>query len=354
MFLTLPFEFFAANIRPNDMVTGAPSMTAVSGMAHNLGRILSEQYDLPSIKVKAFTLVYFSFDKDQGGVRFPAQKMSGPDATLATPFDTRRGHGQAALVVLLDGEGKDLNNLMALVSDEVTLGCLLCDLGTELRFAGGTIHIGLKGETGEKELMLRVQGSWLSVLDELISVFPTKGLLVECKSKLLSDHALARGEAPLNALMNLLYLSQCERQKRYSTAPEAVTGESGQDRGPIELTDEFNDLLFADHDVLADVVSAYLDATPLEDGCATPSEEPYLGVLLPLMVGFHEVGQARGEQYFAEGVLSLGRLRSIRSVRADCGSSNPDWYQMWQRHFWCWQTDETLRLHRAVSCETFS
>lgn len=353
MFLVIPFDFYATNVRPNDLVCGAPTMSAVAGMAHQLQRLMRSRCKLPSFVSEAFSLTLFEFDPEAGAVYFPPQKMRGAKATMATPFDTRRVNGKACLTVKVSVSKEDHSNLMRQIYNRPKTTKSL--LGSELRFAGGTIEVLSIGDSPGLNLDLHLAVHWRDVVKAMTDAFPSRGMLIECKSKLLSEQALASGSTALKTMLALLHESSKERLPKtaFTTSdPKNQSSEIGKGDGSVEDGDTtaLDDLLFGDFDTLSAAADAIVVSDDLgRDGSCADQDSVYLGVLLPLCVGFHQIGQPRGDQHFVEPVLSLARLRSIRSVRAELSRSPSS--DAWRRHFWRWESISEHRVHRSISYE---
>jgi hypothetical protein len=313
-FLTIPFSFSASNIRPSDMIAGMPALSAVGGMTHNIQRVFQHDLGFTSFEVKAFSLVYFSLDAHDSAPSRPCQGLKDGKPTLPGLMDIRRGFGEAAVVLYFDVpelfEHKDFVELMASVAGERKVKNLL---DMHIRFAGGEVQTGTLGEYGAHPFKTSVSLRWDDVLNTMMQAYPTQGLLLQDMSEALSHKALAEGTTTLEAMHALLLDAQEERYERYSWPTPAASGDVHDQTEP-EL----------------DTVAA----------------APYtVGTLLPAAIGFHEICEPRGDQYFVEPVLGLVKARSLPCVKLDLIENRANW----QTHFWRWEHRIEHRLHRAVS-----
>lgn len=364
-FLAIPFSYSAANIRPNDMIAGMPAMSAISGMAHNVERLLRDQLEVPSLTGAAFSLVYFNLDRDIASPRRPPEKLGGgSDMILPALVDIRRAHGEAMLVVNFDISNQDeMDRFARLSSGQEGLARIESILNARLRFAGGEIFLGLAGEFGNSALNVGLHQAWGDVISLMLKAYPTQGLLIQDMSHLVTSAALERGVSTLDAMVELVYQSKLAlksnsiKASAAGIAPPASVGEAGDEPalsgsdtdttiGPDTELDDLDDLELldmGDEDLAADES----DVTTLE---ASDSSSTYMGVLIPCAVGFHEVcaGHAGDGSYphvYVESVLSLVRARSVPSVKRDISQAR----EPWQAHFWRWEHLPHHRLYRAVS-----
>lgn len=362
-FLTIPFSFSAANIRPNDMIAGMPALSAVGGMAHNIQRVFQSEFGLSSFEVSAFSLVYFNMDTQDSAPKRPMQGVKDGKPTLPGLMDIRRGFGEAAVILYFDVqdtfEYKKFSELMSSVEGELRIKNLL---DMHIRFAGGEIDTGTMGEYGGHEFKTFLAQHWEDALRKMMRAYPTQGLLLQDMSAELSKKALAEGVTSLEAMHSLLLESQVERYERFSKEkqPPIQVGErvefpadhkaitnSETVVAPLEPVEE----LVMDDDYFLKLLSEdfqdsveYLDESTPQD-TSEDSVIQYLGTLLPAVVGFHEICEPRGQQYFVEPVLSLVRARVLPSVTLDITQGRA----AWQNHFWCWQHLLEHQLHRTVS-----
>lgn len=330
-FLKIPFVYSATNIRPNDMNAGLPSMTAISGMAHRVQCIMREQLGITTFAVRAFSIIYFNMNKDVGTPRRPPQKIKGNDAEMPALFDFRRAHGEAELVVAFDVISDD--DFVAL-SELIGRNDFVQEVfSAGLRFAGGEVFIGTSGEFGNLNYGVHISKDWDSALNSMMRAYPTKGQLIQCKQKLLSDHARKNGLVTMKALMDICFQSK----KEISDSKKRLDPEGNQERllnpESFSVTDE--DLGLSDFD-------EPLEVTEEED--SVEDDRPYLGMLMPATIGYHELCKPRGDQYFVEPVLSLVRARILPSLKRDL----LDFRESWQDHFWEWKYLPNLNLHIAT------
>jgi hypothetical protein len=369
-FLTIPFTYSASNIRPNDMIAGMPSMSATAGMAHNLQRVMRTELGYPTFTSLAFSLIYFNIDRDAGTPRRPPQEPAKGSMRMPGLMDIRRAHGQAALVVYFDvTDEEESNTLLNQLAESARVHALQHLLGGELRFAGGEVFIGTQGEFGNKPLTMFVEQDWSAVVTQLMTAYPTQGLLIQDMSQELSRAAQASGTNTLVALADLIYQSRLQREAKRQQSPrtessamecvgasDVSTSESSESLGeqadePSGLTEEATSLSsepLLDDDDLFDYDDFDLDAMTDEvtvENAESDASQPYVGVLLPCAIGFHEVCPPRGDQHFVESVLSLVRARILPSVKLDLSQSRA----AWQTHFWRWEYVPAHRLYRAVS-----
>lgn len=356
-FLMIPFAYSAANIRPNDMVAGMPAMSAIAGMAHNVERLLRHQLEVPSLKGAAFSLVYFNLDRDSTSPRRPPEGLKGgSDMELPALMDIRRAHGEALLVVNFDIQQQDdMDRFAELSSGPDGLARIESILSANLRFAGGEVFIGLAGEFGNSALNLGVHQAWGDVLSLMLKAYPTQGLLIQDKSHLVSKMALESGVSTLQAMTELVYQSKLALKSNYtrSSPVEAVptTQVSDVEHGQEPVVDvDSLDLDLDDFDLLDLDDSELVGDESVEIPISEPDSSPYLGVLMPCAVGFHEVcaglaGEGSYPHVYVESVLSLVRARAIPSVKRDISQER----EPWQSHFWRWEHLPNHRLYRAVS-----
>lgn len=356
-FLMIPFTYSAANIRPNDMIAGMPAMSAIAGMAHNVERLLRQQLEVPSLTGPAFSLVYFNLDRDSASPRRPPEGLGGgSDMRLPALMDIRRAHGEAVLVVNFDIQQlEDMDRFAELSSGLEGVNRIESILNANLRFAGGEVFIGLPGEFGNSPLYLGIHQAWGDVVSLMLKAYPTQGILIQDKSQLVSNMALETGVSTLEAMTELVYQSKLALKSNYtkSATVQAVTTtqESGDELGLVTVVVEADSLDLDDHDLLdlddPDPICDEAVEAPIGEIESTP---PYLGVLMPCAVGFHEVcaGHAGDGSYphvYVESVLSLVRARALPSVKRDISQER----EPWQAHFWCWEHLPNHRLYRAVS-----
>jgi hypothetical protein len=353
-FMTIPFSFSACNIRPSDMIAGMPALSAVGGMTHNIQRVFQNDLGFTSFKVMAFSLVYFNFDAQDSAPKRPMQGMKDGKPTLPGLMDIRRGFGEAAVVLYFDVpdlfEHKDFAELMASIDGESQVKTLL---DMHIRFAGGEVSTGTLGEYGGHEFKTFIARRWDDVLNKMMRAYPTQGLLLQDMSQELSQKALAEGTTSLEAMHALLLTSQVERYERYaktkpvkpSVVAEVVETSLTASDAPEPVMDE----VVMDDDFFRQLLSApadepHSDDDTLETEAESPSHQA-VGTLLPAAIGFHEICEPRGQQYFVEPVLGLVKARILPSVKLDISEGRADW----QTHFWRWQHLVEHRLHRAVT-----
>lgn len=369
-FLTIPFTYSASNIRPNDMIAGMPSMTATAGMAHNLQRVLQAEQGYTTFTSLAFTLIYFNIDRDVGTPRRPPQEPTKGTMRMPGLMDIRRAHGQAALVVYFDlADGDELDAFLNQFGESARVQALQHVLGGELRFAGGEVFIGTQGEFGNKPLTMFVEQDWGSVLTQLMTAYPTQGLLIQDMSQELARAAQDAGKNTLATMADLIYQSRLQRQARRQQSPRTESSAAVEAINPAVATLESRETLIeqpdeavgpsevatplsSEPDCDADDLFDYddFDLDELTDGASVEhldveAVQPYVGVLMPSAIGFHEVCQPRGDQHFVESVLSLVRARILPSVKLDLSQSRA----AWQTHFWRWEYLPAHNLYRAVN-----
>lgn len=353
-FMTIPFSFSASNIRPSDMIAGMPALSAVGGMTHNIQRVFQNDLGFTSFHVMAFSLVYFNLDAQDSSPKRPMQGMKDGKPTLPGLMDIRRGFGEAAVVLYFDVpdlfEHKDFAELMASKDGEYQVKNLL---DMHIRFAGGEVSTGTQGEYGSQEFKTFIAQRWEDVLSKMMRAYPTQGLLLQDMSQELSQKALAEGTTSLEAMHALLMASQVERYERYakpkpvnpSVEPEVVDTPLIVEAEPEPVMGE----VVMDDDFFRQLLSAPAeDANPDDESSTPEAESPApqaVGTLLPAAIGFHEICEPRGQQYFVEPVLGLVRARILPSVKLDISEGRADW----QTHFWRWQHLVEHRLHRAVT-----
>ena len=362
-FLAIPFSYSAANIRPNDMIAGMPAMSAISGMAHNVERLLRDQLEVQSLTGKAFSLVYFNLDRDIASPRRPPEKLGGgSDMILPALVDIRRAHGEAMLVVNFDiPNQEDMDRFARLSCGQEGLARIESILNARLRFAGGEIFLGLSGEFGNSPLNVGIHQAWGDVLTLMLKAYPTQGLLIQDMSHLVTSAAIEGGLSTLDAMAELVYQSKLALKSNFKKAstsgndhpPSSVgTAVDEQDLSGFGSDTEIGSYTELDDlDVLdlgdEDLAGHESDVTTLEESTPEPA---YLGVLIPCAVGFHEVcagheGDGSYPHVFVESVLSLVRARSVPSVKRDISQAR----EPWQAHFWRWEHLPHHRLYRAVS-----
>jgi hypothetical protein len=356
-FMTIPFSFSASNIRPSDMIAGMPALSAVGGMTHNIQRVFQHDLGFSSFTVMAFSLVYFNLDAQDSAPKRPMQGLKDGKPTLPGLMDIRRGFGEAAVVLYFDVpdlfEHKDFAELMGSKDGELQIKNLL---DMHIRFAGGEVLTGTMGEYGTHEFKTSVFQRWDDVLTKMMQAYPTQGLLLQDMSQTLIEKAQAEGTTALEAMHALLLASQVERYERYAkprarqvtaTTAVATTQLSAADQS-VPVMDE----LVMDDDFFRQELNSQVDRTRqvmMANNDIAPDAEDlsahYVGTLLPAAVGFHEICEPRGQQYFVEQVLGLVKARILPSVKLDITQARADW----QTHFWRWEHLDEHRLHRAVT-----
>jgi hypothetical protein len=349
-FLIIPFSFGGANLRHSDMTNGMPAMTAIAGMAQK-AEITLQELGLPSLKVDAFTLVYFSLDKDRFSIKRPAQDVRDDKATLPALFDIRRGHGEAALVLKISAhDATDFSRFCELILD--TGKRISRRLNSELRFAGGDIFMGLAGEFEQFPLTVSLHEQWSDVLRLFLRAYPTKGQLIQDMSGLLREHAQSQAMTTLDAMMDLLYQSrlQVNAPLHVKSKPEQAMSDD------VILPPAGNDLQ-ASIDV-DDIDQLFGDAGDWGTDCAgdsepsdpDPSLKPYLGMLIPTAIGYHEICPGKDGIRYVETVLGLVRARVLRSALKSINEKTDHWSQ----HFWRWEHRADCRLFRATAYINFT
>lgn len=339
-FLSIPFSYSSANIRPNDMITGMPSMSAVAGMAHNVQRVMRDACGLESFTTLAFSLVYFSIDRDIAPPRRPPEAGDAKGEVMNLPglMDIRKAHGEAALIVYFSIEdAADHAKLPEMTRRERGLSEVAQALSDSLRFAGGDIFLGLPGEFNNRPLMVEVDQTWDAVVSKMLNAYPTQGLLIEDQSRMIREKCRSDGLDSLRAMSALLFESKKQSRKELSSPPrDPDLDQASNEVATGDATDyTVDDLLaLAESDVEED-----------NDGVDPDLSVRLLGTLIPAAVGFHEVCAPRGEQVFVEGVLSVVKARVLPSVKLDLTQGRAPW----QSHFWTWEHLPTHRLYRATS-----
>lgn len=345
-FMTIPFSFSASNIRPSDMIAGMPALSAVGGMTHNIQRVFQNDLGFSSFTVMAFSLVYFNLDAQDSAPKRPMQGMKDGKPTLPGLMDIRRGFGEAAVVLYFDVpdlfEHKDFAELMNSKDGELQVKNLL---DMHIRFAGGEVLTGTLGEYGAHVFKTFVSQRWEEVLTKMMQAYPTQGLLLQDMSQALSHKAQTEGTTSLEAMHALLLASQVERYERYAKPRSRQQMPSSADQ-QAPVMDE----LVMDDGFFRQVLSAKVDDQLMTgDGDTAQGAEDLathsVGTLLPAAIGFHEICEPRGQQYFVEQVLGLVKARTLASVKLDLTQGRADW----QTHFWRWQHLAEHRLHRAVT-----
>jgi hypothetical protein len=351
-FLTIPFSYSAANIRPNDMIAGMPAMSAVSGMVHNVERLLRDQLDIPSFRCEAFSLIYFNLDRDIASPRRPPEGLGGgSDMKLPALVDIRRAHGEAMLVVNFQiPSDQDADRFAGLVTGPDGLAHVESILSARLRFSGGEMFFGLPGEFGNSPLNVGISQSWGEVLGSMRKAYPTQGLLVQDMHHLVTKTALDKGVSTLDAVADLIYQSKLAMKSGNKQTPEAELNHPGVEigqgvEGHETVDPDDMDLLDLEDGEVPEIDE---DAKVMDE---TEGSNLYLGVLLPCAVGFHEVCAGHDghsgcyPHVYVESVLSLVRIRSVASVARDIRQNRAPW----QSHFWRWEHLPEHRLYRAVS-----
>lgn len=238
--------------------------------------------------------------------------------------DIRRAHGEAELVIAFTiADDGDYSEFSVLIKENI--GRLIETFNAGLRFAGGELFIGTKGEFASVDYGVSVATDWADILTQMMRAYPTRGQLIESKHKMLSGHAKKLGITTLNALFDL-----CIKSKRETYAPATIIGDlAPQQNEGIDV----HDTSFDDFDDTG------------EDVAFEDVEDEYLGLLMPAATGFHEICGPRDEQYFVESVLSLVRARVLPSIKRDLLDARADWGD----HFWKWSFVPEHHLHHATN-----
>jgi hypothetical protein len=338
-FLIIPFRFSASNFRPNDIVSGAPSLNAISGMSHNVQRVISGDLGISSFQVDAFSIVFFSVDLDKSTIKRPTDRKKMDNQSLD---DIRRGRGEAALVLKYSvASDDDFTRFVASMDDD----SLYWALSAELRFAGGETFIGTRGEFGVSSLPLSVEDDWAATIKKLMKAYPTQGQIWEDKKSLITAYSAQEGKTALDAMLELLELSNYQQKKSFSklivrdeaevTPAADGGGDNNNDESAISTDDDFD-----------------LDAIEMSDLPVISIESPkrkiqdeYVGILLPVSNGFHEIGESRDGQYFGESILSLVRSRVLGSLLRSLNDGS----ETWGHHFWRQEYLPHHKIHRSVS-----
>lgn len=349
-FLIIPFSFGGANLRHSDMTNGMPAMTAIAGMAQT-AEVTLQETGLPTLKVDAFTLVYFSLDRDPFSIKRPAQDVRDDQATLPALFDIRRGHGEAALVLKISADdATDFSRFCEGVLDPEKR--LSRRLNAELRFAGGDIYMDLPGEFDQCPLTVSLHEQWSDVLRLFLRAYPTKGQLIQDVSGLLREKAQADGISTLDAMMDLLYQSRLqintlpeEKSKPDQAAnDESIQPPAGNDLQASVGVDDIDQLL-------GDAGDWSFDEQEGSDFLETdPALKPYLGMLIPSAIGYHEICPGKDGIRYVETVLGMVRARVLRSALKSINEKSDHWSQ----HFWRWEHRADCRLFRATAYINFT
>lgn len=315
-FLSIPFRYSSANTRPNDMLAGMPSISAVAGMAHNVQRLMQEKCGLKSFTTLAFSLVYFSIDRDIAPPRRPPEAGEAKGEVMILPglMDIRKAHGEASLIVHFSIEdAADHSKLTEVMQKRQGMSDVEHALMTSLRFAGGDIFLGVPGEFGNSPMGIEIYQAWGYVLGRMLRSYPTQAFLIEDQSQLIREKCSADGLDSLTALTELLFES-----KKQARSPQ---------NAKLSSSTQLDEQAIEGHGVDPDLTTRLL------------------GTLLPAAVGFHEICEPRGEQVFVESVISIVRAKRLSSVRLDLTQG----LEAWQSHFWKWEHLPASRLYRATS-----
>lgn len=342
-FLSIPFRYSSANTRPNDMIAGMPSLSAVAGMAHNVQRVMQDSCGLESFTTLAFSLVYFSIDRDIAPPRRPPEAGDAKGEVMNLPglMDIRRAHGEAALIVYFSIEdAADYAKLPEMTRLERGQSEVAQALSDSLRFAGGDIFLGLPGEFNNRPLMVEVDQTWDAVVSKMLSAYPTQGLLIEDQSRMIREKCRTDGLDSLNAMTALLFQSKKQSRKEWSRAAAA---DSAADLGPAPDGAAIGDV--PDYTVDDLLALTEVDVEEENEDVDPDLSVQLLGTLIPAAVGFHEVCAPRGDQVFVEAVLSVVKARVLPSVKLDLTQGRASW----QSHFWTWEHLPAHRLYRATS-----
>lgn len=339
-FLTIPFAFSEANLRTTDYMLGMPSMTSVSGMADRSVQLINDALGLQSIKLDAFSIVYFGLGRDQYGPKRPAQMSRNEGADVITPsaVDIRRGNGEAALTLLLSVGCDDEFKVFSQHMEPEISSKVLQALVANLRFAGGTIDIGLKGEFGQDEMGLFITPAWATTLKRFMRAYPTAGLLIEDVSSMISDEIGDGDGEVLDAMLQLIYTS---RVQRYAEV-KPILG----DEYPREQPFELEEMDFADGEEFEFDLDLALVVSD-EPNHGLPQEEEYLGVIIPSAVGYFGITPVVEDCQTAESAASLVRAKILPSAALDLSEHR----QTWHKHFWKWRYLEESRLYRCSALE---
>lgn len=329
-FIKIPFIYSSANIRPNDMIAGMPAISAVAGMSHRVQCIFREDLGIPTFCTQGFSIVYYSIDRDLGTPRRPPQKQIKDVLEMPSLHDIRRAHGEAELIIAFTiSEDSDYSEFSSLLRDR--LGIVVESFNAGLRFAGGEVFIGTRGEFGSVDYSVSVVSDWSSALSQMMRAYPTRGQMIESKHQLLSEHAKKLQVTTLKALFDL-----CISSKREAYAPHTANSMESTPIKEENVTSLFDDL---------DTSFEDFDDGHAESEKEDELEQEYLGMLLPAATGFHEICEPRAEQYFVEPVLSLVRARILPSVKRDIIDGRADW----KDHFWKWNFLPAHHLHYATN-----
>ncbi|MBB4865332.1 hypothetical protein HNP46_004213 [Pseudomonas nitritireducens] len=331
-FLTLPFNFSASNLKASDFMVGMPAMTAAAGMAHKAQCIMKEELGLKTFEFKAFSLIYFSLDRDSSAPRRPPQEArhAGAEMVLPSGVDIRRGAGEAALTLYFtlkdDADFEPFEHLLSQESNRLARA-----LTAGLRFAGGSVVLGLPGEGGSTAIQVFMSQTWEAALRRLVRAYPTKGLVIQCESELFSQRAKELDDSPVEAMCDLLYRSRLQRYEEIGTVAAVDEMTSAAE---LLVSDDLFDL-----DAFSlDLDMAHLDSPEFQVGLA---DEPYLGILLPNQVGYHQILVGQDEERVVEPVGSIVRAKILPSALTDLTLAR----EHWSRHFWEWHPQYTDNLY---------
>ncbi|MCP1674102.1 CRISPR type I-F-associated protein Csy2 [Natronocella acetinitrilica] len=264
--LVLPMQVYGANVIGNGFVAGLPGMSAVYGFAHALEReirdLLDEQgRNTARAEVMSVTLAIEELERDAGHARHVVYTAQAAGAaTKGAPIVDERT-ARIRQTLILEIECND-EGRDAL--DRLLIGGELAALLGNLRYAGGTLTV--------RPRRIRIEAS----LAEALARVPASAFLLEDRSELLAKQQ----PGDRDRLDTLLRLISRPRRK-----PAATEGEHEQ---------------------------------------ASAADQDYLGLLLPLAVGFvllehprHRRGVRGGYPHaYAEPVIGLARARTAASVRA--------------------------------------
>ncbi|MBB4865311.1 hypothetical protein HNP46_004192 [Pseudomonas nitritireducens] len=346
LFLSIPFSYSAANIRPNDMIAGMPSMSAVGGMVHNIQRVIRDYFGWNTFKTGAFSLVYFSLDRDKGTPRRPPQEPAGGLMTMPSLMDIRRAHGKAAITICITFEDESERQAFdELLASEIGTLQINQALSSSLRFAGGSVFLGLPGEHYDQPLDLAVSSDWMDILRSYARAYPTQGLLIEDMSQELGQKARSEDTTVLKAMTAMIYQSALLRPWTSPNVPDLDEPLAVQPTFDIVKAEgvEPNRHKFQQVDSGDIGLGEYVLAEEVNEIPAYLTES-YQGLLLPAVVGFHGVCSPRGGQHFVEPALSV-----IRAVNLDTIRDSVTLYQQdWRRSFWAYEHVPEHYLYRVT------
>ncbi|MHD0645039.1 hypothetical protein ACYPKM_05390 [Pseudomonas aeruginosa] len=343
-FLTIPFSFVGASFRPCDLISGLPAMSGVAGMCYNAQRVFRNELGFQTFTVEAHSLIYFQIDEDGGPPRRPPEEPEKGGMNMPSLMDIRRGHGRAAVILYFTAaDDAEFVRLGEMLADRQGMRKISFTLAANLRFVGGEMFIGTKGEFGDQDFGISLHQKWSDTLSRIMQAYPTQGLLIQDMSHELRAKAETDNSTTMQALLNMLYASNTQRSWKAPTPKDPDEPILDQPKIIHQKPEgvEFNNEPW---DPFGDVE---LDLELLDE-CDEPADESfteqYLGALMPALTGYHEICDARGEQHFVEAALSLVRGRILPSVLVDLRDHRADWKQ----HFWCWRHLPSYRMYMTT------